>query len=323
MRTMKYIPLAFIGTFAALPALAQVVVIGTTRQGSLSYNTGIAIAKVVSSKTKVKMRVQPLGGTSDYIPMINRKEVLFGPIVALDTYNAVNGKINFKGKKQPNLRIVGVAYPLRTGLVVPNDAPIKKLSEINSYKGKRIPAEYTSMKLIEQQIDIALTLGGVSYNDFKKVPVSGFVQGMFALGQGRVDMSWISLGSAAGRKVDAQLRGRGGIRYLDIDLNTAAKEKLSKLLPPVSVVLEKNVKLPGIKEPTHVFQQNMLILTHKDAPADIVYNVAKTLATQKIALAKSFGIFFRMNPKALGTDPSAPYHPAAIKAYKELGLPLK
>ncbi|MDP4594322.1 MAG: TAXI family TRAP transporter solute-binding subunit [Beijerinckiaceae bacterium] len=326
MNVRKLVLTSAAGCFSAslaLPALAQVIIMGTTTQGSLAYNTGVAISKVVSSKAGLQMRPQPLGGTSDYIPKINRKEVMFGPIVALDTFNAVRGNIDYSGKKQENLRIVGVAYPLRTGLVVPADSPIKTLSDLQKHKGLRVPAQYTSMKLIEQQVDMSLRLGGVKYDDFKKVPVSGFVQGMFALGQGKVDISWISLGSAAGRKIDAQLRSRGGFRYLDVDLTPAGQAMLEKELPPVSVVLEKNVKMPGIKVPTRIFQQNMLILTHKDAPDEIVYKVAKVLATEKMELAKSFGAFFRMDPKAVGTDPSAPYHPAAVKAYKELGLKIR
>ena len=307
----------------ASPAMAQVVVMGTTTQGSLAYNTGVAVAKVVSAKTSIKMRPQPLGGTSNYIPMINRKEVMFGTITALDVFNAYKGKLNFTGQPQSNLRAVGVAYPLRTGVVVPADAPITKLSELKKFKGKRVPSQYTSMKLIEQQLELSFTLAGMKYDDFKKVPVSGFVQGMFALGKDQVDVSWISLGSAAGRKVDAQLRSRGGFRYLEIDLDAKGKKYLDEEFPPVSVVLEKNTKLPGIKKPTHIFQQNMIILTHKDVDAEVIYKVAKVLATEKKELAKAFGIFNRMDPKAVGMDPTLPYHPAAIKAYKELGLPTR
>lgn len=323
MKRLKYLVPALVGLLAASPAAAQVVIMGTTTQGSLAYNTGVALAKVVSSKTDVKMRVQPLGGTSNYIPMINRKEVLFGAITGLDVMNAAKGNLNFAGQKQENLRAVGVAYPLRTGVVVVADAPIQKLSELKNYKGKRVPSQYTSMKLIEQQLDLAFTLAGLKYEDFTKVPVSGFVQGMNALGEGRVDISWISLGSAAGRKVDAQLRSQGGFRYLDIDLDDKAKKYLEDNFPPVSVVTESNLKMPGIKKPTRIFQQNMIILTHKDAPEELIYKVAKVMATEKTELGKAFGIFNRMNTKTLGTDPTIPYHPGAVKLYKELGLPAR
>ena len=50
------------------------------------------------------------------------------------------GNLNFAGQKQENLRAVGVAYPLRTGVVVVADAPIQKLSELKNYKGKRVPS---------------------------------------------------------------------------------------------------------------------------------------------------------------------------------------
>ena len=73
----------FVGTLcgtvlASGIALAQVVSVVTNPQGTLGYRTGIAVAKVVTSKTRVTARAQPMAGSSTYLPMLNRGEIHFG-----------------------------------------------------------------------------------------------------------------------------------------------------------------------------------------------------------------------------------------------------
>ena len=160
----------------------------------------------------------------------------------------------------------------------------------------------------------------MSYGDFKPVPVSTFAKGMFALGQGKTDISWISLGSGAGRKVNTQLRKRGGFRYLDMDPSPAALSRFKKLMPAGEIVLEKNTKMPGIHEPTHIVQIRYVMFTHKGMDENTVYQVTKTLAQNKAALAKSMGAFRRMNVKGMAGKHVVPYHPGAARAYKELGI---
>ena len=53
---------------------------------------------------------------------------------------------------------------------------------------------------------------------------------------------------------------------------------------------------------------------------DVVYKTTKTLYNNKKALAQAFGVFNRMKPKSMPAKHSNPYHPGAVKFYKEIGL---
>ena len=143
---------------------------------------------------------------------------------------------------------------------------------------------------------------------------------MFALGEGKTDISWISLGSGAGRKVNTQLRGRGGFVYLDMDTSPEAHARFKKWMPAAKIVLESNTKMPGIKKPTHIVEIDYVLFTHKNMSDETVYKVTKALATNKAYLAKSMGAFNRLNPETFAEPQMAPYHPGALKAIKELGL---
>ncbi len=320
MKLTKF-SVAFAATMTAAGlASAQVVAVATNPQGSLGYRTGIAVAKVVSAKTSVKARAQPMAGSTTYIPMMNRGEIPFGFTNGGELQHAYDGVGTFKGRAQSNIRLVGTMFPLRSGIAVVKDSGIKTTKDLQRYKGKRITSKYTSLAIIQDFMGAVLDNGGVSHADFKMVPVSGFAKGIFALGAGRVDISWISLGSGAGRKVMTQLRSRDGWRYIDMDASPAARARFKQTAPALEIVLESNTKMPGIEKPTHIIQMQYVMMTNKDVDAEVVYKATKALAENQKMLAKSMGAFRRNKRDLMGSIKLAPYHPGAIKAYKELGI---
>ena len=302
-------------------AAAQVAVFATNPQGSLGYRTGIAVAKTVTAKADgITGRPQPMGGSTTYIPIVNRGEVGFGFSNGMETLYAYKGMETFAGREQPNLRMVGRMFPLRTGIATVADFGAESIHDLRKLKGKRITSKYTSLSIIEIFIKGALANADVSYDDFKQVPVSGFAKGIFALGEGKTDISWISLGSGAGRKVNTQLRSRGGFVYLNMDTSPEAHARFKKVMPAAKIVLESNTKMPGIKKPTNIVEIDYVLFTHKGMDNETVYKVTKALATNKAHLAKSMGAFNRLKPETFAEPNMAPYHPGALKAIKELGL---
>ncbi len=321
MRFAKVAALAVaMGTLAGAAA-AQVAVFATNPQGSLGYRTGIAVAKTVTVHAPgVTGRPQPMGGSTTYIPIVNRGEVAFGFSNGMETFYAYNGTGTFDGRAQRDLRLVGLMFPLRTGIATVADFGVDSVHDLAKLKGKRITSEYTSLTIIENFIAGALANANLSYDDFVKVPVSGFAKGIFALGEGKTDISWISLGSGAGRKVNTQLRSRGGFVYPNMDTSPEAMARFRKFMPAARIVLESNTKMPGIRKPTNIVEIDYVLFTHKNMDAGIVYKVAKALATNKAHLAKSMGAFNRQKPEAFALPTVAPYHPGAVKAIEELGL---
>ena len=321
MKTLTFAISLAAATAFATAAVAQVTVFATNPQGSLGYRTGIAVAKAVTAKAEgLTGRPQPMGGSSTYIPIVNRGEVDFGFSTGLEALFAHQGKGSFAGRPHPNLRMVGRMFPLRTGMATVADFGVRSIHDLKKLKGKRITSKYTSLSIIEEFMKGALANGNLTYDHFVKVPVSGFVKGILALGEGKTDISWISLGSGAGRKVNTQLRSRGGCVYLDLDTSPEAVARFKSYMPTADIVLESNTKMPCIQKPTNIVQIDYVMFTHKDMNDEVVYKVSKALATNQPMLAKSMGAFKRQKPEAFGVSTAAPYHPGAAKALKELGL---
>lgn len=310
------------GMIASTSIQAQVVGIATGAQGSLGYNTGQAVAKVANQVGGITARTQPLAGTAAYMPLINRGEMDFGFCNAVEADYALNGTGNFDGTANPNLRMVGVMFPLRTGLMVRADSGIRTIADLKARsKDLRIASEYTASTIIKYYIEGALANGGMTYDDFKQVPVSNFVKGMFALGDDLVDVTLISLNSAAGKKVDAQLRSNGGIQYVSLDSSPEAEARFKKFLPAASIIsMKANDKIPGLGKAANIVEIPWVMVTHKDASEELVYNMTKVIAENFDKLGASFGAFKRGKSAAMAPASVVEYHPGALRYFAEAGI---
>lgn len=310
------------GLLAGSVMAADIVGIASGQPGSLGYNTGQAVAKIANQQAGILARTQPLSGTAAYLPLINNGEIQFGFANSVETEFAYTGTGNFAGKANNNLRVVGVMFPLRTGLMVAADSGIKTISDLKAKASElRITSQYTSSTIIPYYIMGALANGGISYDDFKKVPVSNFVKGMTALGDGLVDVTLISLNSGAGKKVNAQLQNQGGLKYVSLDLADDALIRFKEVMPSASIIsLKANKNIPGMAEDANLVEIPWIMLTNKDVADELVFKMTKVIAENNEKLASSFGAFKRANLQKMAPSTVLDYHPGALKYYAQAGV---
>jgi TRAP-type uncharacterized transport system substrate-binding protein len=68
-------------------------------------------------------------------------------------------------------------------------------------------------------------------------------------------------------------------------------------------------------------QYYIVLMTHKDAPDDLVYKVVKTAYENKAALVSGHPSFNAFTQQGMAVPHERlQYHPAAIKFYKEIGI---
>ena len=114
----------------------------------------------------------------------------------------------------------------------------------------------------------------------------------------------------------------GGWRYLSIGDRPDADAKASAYLPTSRTVkLKPNKNATGVvANPTVLVAVDVALFTSAKVPDDVVYKVVKTVFQNKPDLIKALGAFVRFDPKTMARNNPVPYHPGAIKAYKELGM---
>lgn len=320
---MKHISKALTGAAIGLAlgtvaASAQVVTIATGAQGSLAYNSGQAVAKVAND-AGITARTQPLVG---YLPLINNGEVDFGFSNGVEAEYAYSGTGNYD-RDNPNVRLVGTMFALKTGLMAPCDLGLKSIADLKGKAGEiRIASEYTSSTIIPYYIAGGLANGGMSYEDFKQVPVASFVAGIDALGDGLVDVALVSLNAGAGKQAAVKLQGRGGLCYISQDTSDAGKAAFKSFLPAGDLVdLPQNENVTGLQDDgASIMSIPWMMLTNASVDDDLVYKITKSVAEGNDALKASFGAFGGANLQTMAPANEVPYHPGALKYYEEAGI---
>jgi TRAP transporter TAXI family solute receptor len=307
--------LAVLGLLAS-PAAAQIYTVATNPQGSLIYTAGAAVAKVASDKLKMQLRVQPMAGSSTYVPLLNSGEVDFGLVNVEETLAAVQGRTAFEGKPNSNLRVVATLFPLALSILVAADSPYKSIADL---KGARWPSGYVGQLTVRPLQDALLASAGLSMADVVPVPVVNAFQAVDALREGKVDAVTIGPGTAQIQQAHVALAGRGGVRFLSFDPKPEVLAAMRKFVPMRPLVFQPAPNLPGVVGPTTAMAYSMFILASDKVADAVVYQVVKMLHESREDLIKITPVLTRFDPAAMSERIDATWHPGAIKFYTEVG----
>jgi TRAP transporter TAXI family solute receptor len=316
---MKWLKLTLVAALASGLATAgqaqQVRVIAANPQGSIFYAASVAIGKLMDDKLKMNVRVQPMAGSSTYIPLLNRGEADFGLTNVDDSLTAYKGTGNFR-QPNPDLRLIAAVFYLTLGVMVPNDSPIKTMADL---KGKSLPWGYNAQTTGRTLQQAVLANSGLSMDDVKPVPTQSLFSGVDLLGEGKVDAATIAVGTAQGQRANVSLASRGGVRFLNVDSSPEAVARQRKILPSRTIVIQPAPHAIGIVGPTTIIAYNIFFSTGSKMPDDLVYNIAKVIHGGKEDLLKGHPVFRGFDPAHMTEEIGVPYHPGAIKFYQESG----
>lgn len=317
MKKALVLPLAFSAAlgFAASHASAQPVAIGTLPQGSLAYAIASAVAKVGTEKGGLNMRVVGTGGSNVYIPQLHRGEVAFGTSNLFEATFARTGTGNFAGRKNPNIRVIALMMPFAVGIMVARDTKITKLTEL---KGKPFPVGYARQKLVAVMQKAIFAGVGMKESDLDGVPVPNFAKAAGLVAQGKLAGLLLAPGSGIVKRTAAQRP----VRFVNIPNTEAVRKSISDALPGTGLVLVKpNKRFVSIVEPVHLIGYQYAIIAGSKTSDDAAYKLAKALYNNQKDLAAAHGIFRRFDPKKMAAVTNiVPFHPGAIKFYKEVGI---
>ncbi|MDH3194689.1 MAG: TAXI family TRAP transporter solute-binding subunit [Hyphomicrobiales bacterium] len=315
MKLLKVLIGAVVGATFGCAAHAQSVSLGTSAQGSATYNIASAIAKVAGEKAGLNVVVQPQGSTGKVLPLVNSGQLHFGLANILETSNAIKGLEPSEGKPNPNLKVVAVMYPFATGYFVRKDHPAKTIKDL---KGLKISSEYSAHKIIGILATSHLANAGLEWSDVQGVPTANIIGNANDFTEGKTEAGFFALTAGKVQQMNAAV---GGLRFLSVDDSPEAMERARKFVPPAFVVEYKPRKgLVGIEEPTKLMVYDYLIYAGAHVSDETVYKVTKMMAENKSDLAAAFGGFNGLDPKAMHKNNGLDYHPGAIKFYTEAGL---
>jgi TRAP transporter TAXI family solute receptor len=298
-------------------ASAQTVGIGSTKAGAVSQITA-TISKAVSEHAGgLQMRKQTMGGTQQYIPVVNAGELAFGISNISQYWMAVTGTGLSAPNKYDNLRLVTTMMKFTVSFVTPNKSGITKVSDL---RGRRLGNGFKAAPLFQNVHAGGLATVGLTYDDVKRVPAVGLVQHWRMMMQGKLDAVIAAAGSGFVKQMNAKISG--GIRHISFPNTPEALKAMHTYFPKTYWSVVKPRKgLTGVTSPTNFITYDYMLWTHKGLSNDIAYTVAKVVHTQAAQLMQGGPLWKSYDAnKRLAKPQDTPYHPGAIKYYKEAGL---
>ncbi len=306
--------------FFAVPLnAAGPIGLGTSQQGTLTYTLGSAIARTLFKTTDIRATVQPNTGTGVMIPLVANGELDFGFCNAIELDQAIKGQSVFKGRPNPDLRVVARLFPAQVGLLVKADSTIRSIKDL---KGAKITTGYQSTPILHDFIVAMLISEGLSLNDITQVPVPSLVRGAEAFISGRADVTFFAAGVAKVSEIDASV---GGVRFISLSTIEEDVKRMQSVIPRAYISeITPRPGLAGITEPTNLLTYDYTLLAAKTLSDDLVYKVVEAIDKNKDTLINSSGIFRRMDRNLMSMDIGLDYHKGAMNYYKDNGLwPIK
>lgn len=290
----------------------QFVTLGTAPDGGAFAPVGNAISVVVeANKGDLNWKVAPQGtkGTQENIRKLDAGEIEFGMANAAISYFANRGEGAWE--KPYQIRAVATLAPNVGVFVTTKNSGIKTIADL---KGKRVvvgPAgagfDYFLKPLLEAH--------GVSYDDFDDLPGNYLAAGDM-IADGKADAAF--MGGAIPIPALTQLCSTQDVEFIKFDPEAPEKLKEYPFYFTVPIPADKYSDLT--EDLTGINVGNMHLITHANVNEDMVYNFTKILYENRAEVAQKHPAGKALNPKNVIRNTGTPFHPGAIKFYKEIGI---
>ena len=289
--------------------LPRTIAIGTNPAGTGAYSLASGLAAVASKATPISAKVQPYNGPNTWMPLMETGELELGIINILDSQMAATGTGNYK-KAYPMIRVVaGGVFPFTTSVMVQDKSEIKQLSDL---KGKRLAWDYGGHAVTQTLLQSIMEVGGVKATDVSPVRVSTVNEAIRALVDGPVDATFSGIGTGTNEEANAQ----EPIRFLGIQ----NVETANKTLARYGVLAVKAIPAAGIRGDINVMGYALHVVGSTQVSERSVAAVLKAWWDNLADLQTIHPLFKQWGKEHQAiTNFTIPYHPGAVKFYKEMG----
>jgi TRAP transporter TAXI family solute receptor len=302
--------------WAENPDWPKRMVYAGSRAGSGSYAVGVGISELITKHVGVRT-VPEAGAAAKNAVLLHKKEVELGNVQSGTLYDAVRGTGLLSKFGKMNIRLMfSSSLTTPCAFIVRRDSGITSVTDL---KGKKVMATNPSSPAFTRSADMMLEAMGMTREDIEDISFSSFSEASPALKDGRVSAAihpQPSIGIAPFlQEFNASVPAR---------LMAAPWEKLEALLgkyPYFSKAVLRAKYYGDITDNSDLMTIGFrdIVVCGTDLPEGLVYEIMKAIFghLDKLYTYHPVAKPWTADPLAVSL---APYHPGAIKYYKEKGL---
>lgn len=305
----------------ALPATAAQSInlsIGTGGTGGVYYPLGGGLANVLSKNVPgMSATAEVTGGSVDNLKLIGTGKPYLGfsmTDAALDAYTGVD---KFKGQKVP-LRTLMVLYPNRMHVVSIEGTGVNSMKDL---KGKRVSTGSPGSATEVMAFRVIEAAGLDKDKDMKRERL-GVAESVNAIKDKKIDAFFWVGGLPTAAVTD--LAATPGVKIKMIDHAETVgpmNKKYGNLY--VEDVIPKST-YSGMQADNHQATVMNILVSNENLSDEAAYNIVKTMFEKRadlIAVHKEAENFKLENQKTAATP--IPFHPGALKYFKEKGVKMQ
>jgi len=248
--------------------------------------------------------------------LLHNGEVEIGCSTDHAAHDAVLGSGQFEKSGKLNFRLMSAGAGFHLGLSTLRESGIRSVRDL---KGKKVQATHPGNITFTKAMDLFLEAAGMTRADINELKFYGSRDIAPALKEGR------SAASVTGLSLSAV---PGWLQNLNLEVPVLVfappREEIAAVLPNYPYFREgvASAKVYGKRvdgEDLHTIGAGMSLYCRTDLPDDFVYEIMKAVFDHKDEL-KAFHKSADQWTDDLVGKPVAPFHPGAVRYYKEKGL---
>ena len=289
------------------------VTIGTAPGGGAFAQVGNAISNVINNHAgdlNWSVTAQGTKGTQENIRKLEAGDIEFGMANAAISYFAVRGEGDWETPRE--IRVVATMAPNVGVFVTTAGSGINSIADL---KGKRVILGPSGAGF-EYFLKPLLAVHGVQYEDMT-VLNGNYLAASEMMGDGKADAAF--MGGAIPIPAVTSLCATQDVVFLKFD--PAAPEKLMQQHPfyfPAPITADKYSDLE--EDITGINVGSMQLVTHAKVDEETVYNMTKLLYENRDEIAEQHPAGKALAAKNIVRDTGTPFHPGAIRYFKEIGI---
>ncbi len=300
------------------PGLPAIISMGSLAPGTATHAWASGLADVVTKNTPMKLLIESHPGPGAVFPMMEKGNVDLEGCPSPEVYWAFHGDHGYKeptrGKGYKGLRLLFMDAVYTVGLVTGADTGLKTTRDL---KGKKIALVSPVLLSAYLSIQASVANGGWTEKDVVYVPVGSPTEGKKLNVEKKVDASSHPMGAADVEEIAA---ARGGARFISLDPSPEARKRAKKFHPAVPELIKKGTAT-GIVEDTWLNTFRNAVVSWDNFPDEAAYAIVEAVWNNIEKYKKVHVLLRRLTEKRLATtDATVPFHPGAVKFYKEKGL---